>query len=198
MKVGTDPARRPRVSRVERSRHRSPLRVLIALLLLPGCRAADPRLEFEVTDVETYWAIDSPTGQTQFVAPVVRFQLRNKGGNPHRAVSATATFTRKGETQAWSSAYRQVSPPGKPFGAGETRTIVLKPEGEGRYSSPDAPESILQNPQFKDVHVQVFLRLGPGAWAKVIEADIERRIGARGEAAKAFSSWHSLGSERRG
>ena len=99
-----------------------------------------------------------------------------------RAGSGIATFKRKGETQAWSSAYHQISPPGKPFLPGETRLVVLKPEGEGRYSSPGAPEAMFQNPHFKDVHCDVFLRIGAGNWIKFAETDVERRIGPRGEA----------------
>ncbi len=135
-----------------------------------------------MTGVETYWAIDAPAGETNFIAPVVRFHVRNKGGKAHRAVSAMATFQRKGEGAGlWPSAYHQVSLPGKPFAPGDSRLVVLKPEGEGRYSSPGAPESMFQHPRFKDVHADVFLRMGAGGWVKVIETDIERRIGPRSE-----------------
>ena len=160
---------------------RRPLLVLSALALA-ACSTPDPRVELEVTGVESYWAIDAPTGQTQFIAPVVRLQVRHKGTKPHRAVSATATFKRQGDTQAWSTAYHQVSPPGKAFLPGETRLVVLKPEGEGRYSSPGPPEAMFKHPQFKDVHCDVFLRIGAGSWIKFAETDVDRRIGPRGEA----------------
>jgi len=161
---------------------RRSLLALSALVTLSACSTPDPRVELEVTEVESYWAIDAPTGQTQFIAPVVRLHVHHRGAKPHRAVSATATFTRKGETQAWSTAYHQVSPAGKSFAPGETRLVVLKPEGEGRYSSPGAPEAMFQNPHFKDVHCDVFLRIGAGNWIKFAETDVERRIGPRGEA----------------
>lgn len=155
------------------------------LLLLPAaCTSPDPRAELEVDEIETHWAIDRPVGQTQYIAPVVRFRVRNKGGRTQRSVQATATFRRKGESQAWSGAFQQVSPPGgKALSAGESRLVVLKPEGEGRYSSTGPPESMLQHPLFKDVRVDVFLRVGSSGWIKFAEAEVERRIGPRTERA---------------
>jgi hypothetical protein len=41
---------------------------------------------------------------------------------------------------------------------------------------------MFKHPQFKDVHCDVFLRIGAGNWVKFAETDVERRIGARGEA----------------
>jgi hypothetical protein len=155
---------------------------LLALALLAsGCVAPDPQAEMEVSGLEAYWAVDSPVGQAQYIAPAVRFVVRNKGTKPHRSVQATATFKRKGEAETWSSAWQVVSPVGgKPLAPGETRLVALKPEAEGRYHSTGSPESMFQHPQFKDVHVDLFLRVGNSAWSKFAAVDVERRIGPHG------------------
>ena len=155
---------------------------LLALALLaPGCAAPDPQVELAARDLEAYWAVDSPVGDTQYIAPAVRLTVTHRGRKPHRSVQATATFKRKGEAETWSSAWQVVSPVGdRPLAPGETRVVVLKPDAEGRYHSTGTPESMFQHPQFKDVHVDVFLRVGSSAWSKVASVDVERRIGPRG------------------
>ena len=70
-----------------------------SLLVLAACMAPDPKAEMEVVSLETYWAIDSPSGGTQYLAPVVRFGLKNKGAKS-RSVQAMATLRRQGEAIA--------------------------------------------------------------------------------------------------
>jgi hypothetical protein len=160
--------------------------VLVAVLAASdGCRAPDPRAEVALSDVETYWAVDRPAGSTQFIAPVVRFRLHNKGSHPLRSIQASGTFRLKGEAQAWSGAFQQVAPvAGKPLEPAQSTLVVLKPEGEGRYSSPVSPEEMLAHQQFKDVSVEVFLRVGSSGWTPMAQADVERRIGARSAVAE--------------
>ncbi|HVD76370.1 MAG TPA: hypothetical protein VNH43_02115, partial [Vicinamibacteria bacterium] len=56
----------------------SVLAVLAVAALVAGCRSPDPRSVAEVSDTETYWAIDNAQGERQFIAPVVRFKIHNK------------------------------------------------------------------------------------------------------------------------
>jgi hypothetical protein len=164
---------------------RSPKRPALAVcaaaaLLLAACESPDPLKQLRLTEVEGYWAVERPQGDTQLIAPAVRFRLGNQGGEPQRSIQATATFRRDGEEEAWSGAFAQASPhEGRPLGPGESRVLVLKPENEGRYKSPGAPEDMFQHPQFKDVRVEVYVRLGRSGWVKMAETPIERRIGSR-------------------
>jgi hypothetical protein len=150
----------------------------LLLVLLAACKAPDPQAAVEVTNLETYWAVDSPSGETQYIAPVVRFQLRNKGQQALDSIQATATFRREGENEAWSGSYQQVKPPGGELPAGRAVPVMLKPEGEGRYKSPVSPEQMLLHADFKDVRVEVFIRLGSSNWVKMAEMPIERRLGS--------------------
>jgi hypothetical protein len=154
--------------------------VLALAVLLASCRAPDPKAVLDVSDVETYWAIDAAHGETQYIAPVVRFQVHNKGARDERTVEAQATFRRKGEGQIWSSAWQRVTAPGSQvLPAGGKALVVLKPESEGRYFSTGPPESMFQHEQFRDATVDVFLRIGASPWTKFVTADVERRVGTR-------------------
>lgn len=178
---------------MNRWRHNLSVRALLlvpAALLLAGagCRTPDPQAEVELNNIETYWAVDSPSGATQYIAPVVRFNLRNKGAEPLDSIQATATFRREGETQAWSGAFLEVKPPqGKELRPGQSALVMLKPEGEGRYKSDISPEQMLAHALFKDVRVEVFIRLRSSAWVKMAETPVERRLGSHAVASPAAS-----------
>src|SRR5262245_57171980 len=151
----------------------------VVLAAFAGCRAHDPKQELEIKDVETYWVVDAPKGDIQYISPAVRFHLRNKSPEPIRSIQATANFKRVGEQENWGSAWEQVTQAGKPLPAGQETLVVLR--SDGRYNSPtDDPETMFKHDQFKDVRTEVYLRVGASNWVKMAEAAIERKIGARG------------------
>jgi hypothetical protein len=148
-------------------------------LLAGACQSPDPKAEIELRDLESYWAVDPTVGGTQYLAPVVRFQLVNKGASS-RSIQAMATFRRKGEGPAWSSAWQSVSPlpDGKPLPQGKSVLGVLKPEGEGRYTFRGTVDEMFAHPDFKDVTGEVFVRVGSSSWTKFADVDIPRRLGS--------------------
>jgi hypothetical protein len=161
------------------------LAVLAVLAAAAACRTPDPQAEVALADLETYWAVDRPSGSTQYIAPVVRFHLSNKSTRPIRSIQASGTFRLKGETQSWSGAFQQVAPVGgKPLEPGQSVLVVLKPEGEGRYSSTVTPEEMLAHKNFKDVWAEVFVRVGSSGWTRMGQADVERRIGSHAAVAE--------------
>lgn len=161
------------------SRTLSPAILALGLALpLLACRAPDVIGSLEVRNVETYWVVDSSIGDTRYIAPAVRFEVRNKTGEPHGAIQATASFRRKGEeSQTWGSDWQQVVKSGKPLGPGESVDVLLR--SDGRYYSTGPPETMFQHQQWRDAKVEVFLRMGSSGWVKFADADVERRIGAR-------------------
>jgi hypothetical protein len=152
---------------------------LAVLLLAPllSCRSPDPQAVLEVSDVETYWAVDPPSGDTRYIAPAARLHVKNKGTEVLRSVQATGTFRRKGEAQTWGSDWQQVSTSAKPLGPGQSALIVLK--SDARYSSPVEPEAMFTHQQWKDARVEIFLRVGSSPWTKFGDADVTRHIGSR-------------------
>jgi hypothetical protein len=161
------------------SYRRSVLWVALALIAV-SCAVPDPQKVVALQELEGYWAIDQAKGETQLIAPVVRFRARNTGEKPEHTLEFTANFRREGETQIWSSAWQRVPPPGsKDLAPGADTVVMLKPDNEGRYTSPGPPEGMFGNPQFKDVKAEIWARVGASPWVKMAELGVERRIGAR-------------------
>jgi hypothetical protein len=165
-----------------RLRQRARLWRAIGMLLIGAlavaCRVPDPLQELELIDVEGYWAVDRSVGETNYIAPVARFALRNRTDTPQRSIQVKVNFRREGEA-VWSEAFQQASPvDGQPLAPGDSVLVTLKPEGEGRYSSPGPPESMFEHELFEDVKVEVFVRMGRSGWVFMLETDVERRIGS--------------------
>jgi hypothetical protein len=153
---------------------------VLAVAAAAACRAPDPRVEVELREVEGYWAVDPAVGETNYLAPVVRFRLVNKAASS-RSIQAMATFRRKGEEQAWSSAWYSASPlpDGKPLPVGGEVLVVLKPEGEGRYTfRGGTPETMFEHADWKDVSAEVFARAGSSSWTNLTNVDVARRLGS--------------------
>jgi hypothetical protein len=143
-----------------------------------GCTKLDPAAELAVHDIETHWAIDPSVGGNSYLAPVVRFQVANKGTHTLRSVEARARFWRKeGQLVDWGGGGAFVATWRKPLMPGKSVPLVLK--SDGRYNSSGPAEEILKNPQFHDARAEIFLRIGASRWVKLGEVDVERRIGER-------------------
>jgi hypothetical protein len=151
-------------------------------LSMAACRPPDPRAELELVDVETYWIVDAPVGDTQYIAPAVRVTVRNKGNKPRRSIEVRAGFHLKGELENWGQGDSQrVTPAGRDLAPGQSATVVLR--NDTRYKSPGPPDSMFKHELFRDTIVQLFLRVGSSGWVKFTEVPVERRIGSH--AAKA-------------
>jgi hypothetical protein len=158
--------------------------VLAGALLAPfaaaGCRAIDPRQQFEVHDLETYWAVGSPRGDTVYLAPVLRFRLKNRGPGAARAVEAQAGFRRAGqEDQEWASGWVVVATAKAPLAPEAFTAVEIR--SEGHYTMRDtAPEDMLKNDGFQDAKATLYLRAGSSPWTLMAEGiTVERRIGSK-------------------
>jgi hypothetical protein len=152
---------------------------LLLALLLSGCKAPDPQALLQVSDVEAYWTVDPSRGSTNYLAPAVRFKVQNRSPGATRAIQATATFRRKKALhETWGSAWEEITRSGNPLPPGGSRDVLLK--SDARYSLNDAqPQAFFQHPDFGDVTVEVFLRVGPSGWAKFAATEVPRQLGAR-------------------
>jgi hypothetical protein len=156
--------------------------LVIALLTLaiagPACRGHDPSRELAVSGIETYWIVDSPQRGENYIAPVVRFRLKNVSSEPLGSVQARARFPAPGQEEPWGSIQEQVSTWRRPLGAGQETLVTVR--SAGRYHAQADPEDMLRSPGFRDPKVEVFVRIGASEWALLAQADVERRIGAPG------------------
>jgi hypothetical protein len=151
--------------------------LLLAAVAAPGCRGHDPAAELRVSDLTTYWIVDSPQQGQNFVAPVVRFRLKNVSTEPLSAVQARARFPAPDQgDEPWGSIQEQVSTYHHPIAPGHDTLVTVR--SAGRYHSTADPQDILRSPGFKDPKVEVFVRIGASSWAMLAQGSVERRIGA--------------------
>jgi hypothetical protein len=153
-------------------------RATLALALLAGaaCARHDPAVDLEVTDIETYWIVDSPRGDQNFIAPAVRFRVRNRGSVQLSSIQARARVPGTADEEPWGSIQQQVSYWRDPLPPGEAREVTVR--SVGRYQAAADPEDMLRSPGFLDPRAEIFLRIGNSNWAMLAEVPVERRIGA--------------------
>jgi hypothetical protein len=149
---------------------------LALLAVAAGCSRHDPAKELAVSGVETYWIVDSPQQGQNYVAPAVRFHLKNVSSHTIGSVQARARFPAPDQREAWGSIQEQVSTWSRPLEAGKEAIVTVR--SAGRYHAAADPQDILRSPAFKDPKVEVYVRIGASNWAKIAEATVERRIGA--------------------
>ena len=158
---------------------RFPCGAAAAVLLLSACQRHDPAKELTLSGLQTYWIVDSPQQGQNFVAPAVRFRLKNVGPGTLGSVQARARFPAPDQgDEVWGSIQEQVSTWSRPLERG--REVVVTVRSAGRYHAPANPEDILRSPAFKDPRVEVFVRIGSSNWAMLAEGPVTRRIGAPG------------------
>jgi len=144
----------------------------------PACKTHDPAKELRVSAIETYWIVDSPQQGQNYIAPVVRFRLKNQGNEPLGSVQARARFPAADQDEVWGGVQEQVSTWRKPLEPGTEREVTVR--SAGRYHAPAEPEDMLRALGFRDPRVLVFVRIGSSNWVLLGQAAVERRIGAPG------------------
>jgi hypothetical protein len=113
-------------------------------------------------------------GNMNKLVPSISLKLRNKSGEPVRSIQINAIFKRVNEAEMWGEHYgwavqRNPLPPGA-----STRELVLR-SGLG-YTGEQPRMQMLQNREFVDAKVEIFLRQGSRVWAKLAEFQIDRQL----------------------
>jgi hypothetical protein len=147
-------------------------------LFATACQRHDAATELAISGVETFWIVDSPQQGQNFIAPAVRFRLKNVSPGTIGSVQARARFPSADQDETWGSIQEQVSTWSQPLEPGKEAVVTVR--SAGRYHASTDPEEILRSPAFKDPRVQVFVRIGSSNWAMLAEAPVSRRIGAPG------------------
>lgn len=153
------------------------LSVLLILLVTSfGCgRGVDPIEALEATDVITGWYdAGIVEGGMNKLVPSVSLKLRNKSDRAVRSIQINAIFKRVNETEMWGEHFGwavqgEQLPPGQ-----STPDIVLR-SGLG-YTGQQPRLQMLQNTEFVDAKVEIFLKQGSRVWAKLAEFPIERQL----------------------
>ena len=150
--------------------------LLVVAAAFSSCnRGVDPTTVLEPLEITTGWFDQGIVeGQQNKLVPSITLKLRNKSGEPVRSVQINAIFRRVNETEMWGEHYgwavqREPLAPGA-----LTPELVLR-SGLG-YTSTEPRLKMLENSQFVDAKVEIFLKQGSRVWAKLAEFPIERQL----------------------
>jgi hypothetical protein len=138
--------------------------------------SADAVAALEPIEVVTGWFDEGiiEDGKNKLV-PSVSLKLRNKSTEPLKSIQVNAIFRRVGEPEMW----------GEYFGWAITREQPLQPSATSGplvmrstlgYTGTQPRMQMLQNAEFVDAKVEIFLKSGSKVWAKLAEFPIDRQL----------------------
>jgi hypothetical protein len=154
----------------------APAGLVLAALLSISCGASEEAVAaLEPLDVVTGWFDDGiVAGGKNKLVPSVTLKLRNKTDQPIRSIQINAIFRRVGEQEMWGE-YFGWAVPRTPLPAGAaTNTLVMR--SALGYTGEQPRMQMLQNKEFVDAKVEIFLKRGSQVWAKLAEFPVARQL----------------------
>jgi hypothetical protein len=153
------------------------LLVAVALATVAGsaCRpAVNPVTSLEPVDVVTGWFDAGIVDGKNKLVPSISLKLRNKSGESVRSIQINGIFRRVGETEMWGEHFGWAVPR-EGLAPGEvTNALVL--QSQLGYTGEQPRLQLLQNSQFVDAKVELFLKQGSQVWSKLAEYPIQRQL----------------------
>ena len=160
------------------ARHRSLSLACIAFAaaVSVSCGASEAAIAaLEPIDVVTGWFDDGIVeGQKNKLVPSVTLKLRNKSDPPVRSIQINAIFRRVDEPEMWGE-YFGWAIRGEPLAAGATTNTLVMRSTLG-YTGEQPRMQMLQNQNFVDAKVEIYLKQGSRVWAKLAEYPIQRQL----------------------
>jgi hypothetical protein len=157
-------------------RPRSARAIVLALALVASsCNRVNPITVLEPTDVVTGWfdAGIMEDGQNKLV-PSISLKLRNKSDAAVESVQINAIFRRVGEAEMWGEHFGWAIRGDELKSGASTDPLVLRSNLGYRGEQPRM--QMLQNKDFVDAKVEIFLRQGSQSWAKLAEFQVARQL----------------------
>jgi hypothetical protein len=151
--------------------------VLFALTFLVSCGPTiDAVAALEPINVVTGWYDDGIVeGGKNKLVPSVSLKLRNKSGQELKSVQINAIFRRVGEQEMWGEYFGWAIPRDKPLApAAETGTLVMR--STLGYTGDQPRMQMLQNHEFVDAKVEIYLKQGSKVLSKLAEYPIQRQL----------------------
>jgi hypothetical protein len=150
--------------------------VLLVSVVSISCGSSEGAVAaLEPLDVVTGW-FDAGIleGGKNKLVPSVSLKLRNKSDDPIRSVQVNAIFRRVGEQEMWGE-YFGWAIPREPLPAGATTNALVMRSALG-YTGEQPRMQMLQNKEFVDAKVEIYLKQGSRVWAKLAEYPIQRQL----------------------
>jgi len=140
-----------------------------------ACRQTiDPVTTLEPVEVITGWFDAGIVEGKNKLVPSVSLKLRNKSADQVRSVQINAIFRRVGEMEMWGEHFT-IAVPREGVAPGEvTKELVL--QSQLGYTGEQPRLQLLQNSQFVDAKVELFLKQGSQVWSKLAEYPIQRQL----------------------
>ena len=151
--------------------------IALAALLSTGCSSStDAVAALEPVDVITGWFDDGIVeGGKNKLVPSVSMKLRNKSDQELRSIQINAIFRRVGEQEMWGEYFGWAIPRTAPLAPGaETKPLVMR--STLGYTGVQPRMQMLQNKEFVDAKVEIYLKQGSKVLAKLAEYPIQRQL----------------------
>jgi hypothetical protein len=157
-------------------RHWSFASLALTALLSTSCGTSQAAVAaLEPLEVVTGWFDDGIVeGGKNKLVPSVSLKLRNKTDQPIRSIQINAIFRRVGEQEMWGE-YFGWAVPRTPLPAGATTNTLVMRSALG-YTGEQPRMQMLQNKEFIDAKVEIYLKQGSRVWAKLAEYPIQRQL----------------------
>ncbi len=151
--------------------------VICATAFVVSCgSSAQAVASLEPIDVVTGWFDDGIVeGGKNKLVPSVSLKLRNKSDQTLKSIQINAIFKRVGEKEMWGEYFGWAVPRDPTLAAGATTNTLVMRSTLG-YTGEQPRMQMLQNAQFVDAKVEIFLKQGSKVWAKLAEYPIQRQL----------------------
>src|SRR5689334_5227777 len=151
--------------------------VVLATAFLVSCGSSVQAVaSLEPIDVVTGWYDDGIIeGGKNKLVPSVTLKLRNKSDKPLKSIQINAIFRRVGEQEMWGEYFGWAVPRDPALApGGVTNTLVMR--STLGYTGDQPRMQMLQNSQFVDAKVEIYLKQGSKVLAKLAEYPIQRQL----------------------
>jgi hypothetical protein len=151
--------------------------ILFALLFSISCGPSiDAVAALEPINVVTGWYDDGIIeGGKNKLVPSVSLKLHNKSDQELKSIQINAIFRRVGEKEMWGEYFGWAIPRDKPLApSAETATLVMR--STLGYTGDQPRMQMLQNHEFVDAKVEIYLKQGSKVLTKLAEYPIQRQL----------------------
>ena len=135
----------------------------------------DPITQLEPVDVVTGWYDEGIVEGKNKLVPSVAMKFRNKTSNPVSSIQVNAIFRRVGEQEMWGEHFGWAVPRTTPLAPGAETGVLVMRSALG-YTGEQPRMQMLQNREFIDAKVDIFLKTGSRTWSKLGEYPIQRQL----------------------
>lgn len=151
--------------------------VVFAALVTVSCGASvDAVASLEPIDVATGWFDDGIVeGGKNKLVPSVSMKLRNKGDRPLKSIQINAIFRRVNEKEMWGEYFGWAVPRTPELAPGATTNLLVMRSTLG-YTGTQPRMQMLQNHEFVDAKVEIYLKQGSKVLTKLAEYPIQRQL----------------------